>query len=71
MTCCALHNWLLEIDGRNNQWTSHFDINNNDMEDSDTTVSFAIQRLNEDFSGIGPGNNLPEVPELDLDKEPS
>ena len=69
MKCCALHNWLLEIDGRNDEWTAHFDMNNNNMEDNDDTVPFAVQQLNEDYSGMGPSTDLPEVPTHNLNEE--
>ena len=46
-------------------------MNNDDMEENDVTVSFAVQRLHEDFSGMGPGNDLPEVTEFYLNKEAS
>ena len=47
MTCCALHNWLLEIDGLSEQW------NNSGTSDykgalgnfEDNVIPFALQRL--------------------------
>ena len=69
MTCCALHNWLLEINGCNDEWTSHFNMNNNNMDDNEGTVPFAVQQLNANYSGMGPGTDLPEVPELDLNEK--
>jgi hypothetical protein len=71
MTCCALHNWLLEIDGLDDKWTEGeasewegdlgiFDSTEEVMEN----VPFDIQHLhgtqplhNYDASGIGVGNN--------------
>ena len=44
-------------------------MNNDNWEDNNGTVPFAVQRLNEYYSGMGPGTDLPEVPELDLNEE--
>lgn len=58
-TCCALHNWLLEVDGLNEPWDGV--LGEVDAEDLETTP-FALRRLaspseyrNYDTSGIGPG----------------
>ena len=60
MTCCALHNYLLEIDGLSIEWNG--DVGLFDIEESDGNVPFAIRRLqtgaekrNYDRSDIGPG----------------
>ena len=60
MTCCALHNWLLHVDGMSVQWDG--DVGLFDIDESDGNVPFAIRRLqtgaeqrNYDSSGMGPG----------------
>lgn len=52
LTCCALHNMLLEIDGLNEQWEDgapsdwEGDMGNNDVDDCQKHAPFAIRRLN-------------------------
>ena len=65
MTCCALHNMLLEVDGITGEWDGEgglFDFNCESEE-----LPFALQRLsspearrNYDTSGMGVGSNLIE-----------
>ena len=43
LTCCALHNYLLEIDGLNIDWNG--DIGLLEIEESDGNIPFAIRRL--------------------------
>jgi hypothetical protein len=71
-TCCALHNWLLEIDGSNGGWKGGLPLSNWEGEmgglDFDGLRSFipnAIARLstnldphNYDQSGMGPGEDV-------------
>ena len=72
LTCCALHNWLLDIDGLNgalehgvpmSDWEGP--IGDMDFEGLDNGVAHTIARLsknlnpcNYDSSGMGPGNDL-------------
>ena len=59
-TCCALHNWLLDIDGLDVEWSGELGLH--DEEDA----NFALQRLQSttydprhyDTSGIGPGEDV-------------
>ena len=60
MTCCALHNLLLEVDGVTGQWDG--DNGCFDFENESERLPFALQRLrnpsdqrNYDTSGMGPG----------------
>ena len=64
LTCLALHNALLDVDGLSNKWDdgvpSDYQLHNNDED-----VPFAIRRLNSknndkvyDFSGNGYGNDV-------------
>ena len=60
MTCCALHNWLLEIDELSLPWDGEFGLH--DIEDGSMNVPFALSRLQNgearrqyDSSGMGPG----------------
>jgi hypothetical protein len=71
-TCCALHNWLLDIDGLNGEWengvpTSDWEgtMGDMDFEGLHDGVAHTIARLgtnlnprNYDSSGMGPGNDL-------------
>ncbi len=71
-TCCALHNWLLDIDGLNGEWengvpTSDWEgpMGDMDFEGLYNGVAHTIARLstnlnprNYDTSGMGPGNDL-------------
>ncbi len=61
-TCCALHNWLLEIDGLDGEWESS--ISMHDTRDVLNHVPLALERLHEgwdprtfDPSGLGPGDD--------------
>lgn len=49
MTCCAMHNWLLEIDGLNGGWEDGIrsDLENTLHNNNQVTVPFAIRRLNQ------------------------
>lgn len=44
LTCCALHNWLLEVDGMDVEWQG--DCGKNDTEECRRLAPFAIRRLN-------------------------
>ena len=68
-TCCALHNWLLEIDGLDSQWEAgarsdwEGELGQHDSQDVHF-IPTAIDRLlnpaearNYDTSGIGPGDD--------------
>ena len=71
LTCCALHNWLLDIDGLDEKWengiqTSDWtgEMGNHDFEGIDAEIPNAIARLstnleprNYDLSGMGPGED--------------
>ena len=61
-TCCALHNWLLEIDGLDGDWEGSIGLH--DARDVLQHLPFALQRLQADgdlrsydSSGIGPGDD--------------
>ena len=72
LTCCALHNWLLDIDGLNGAWEHGVPMSDwegpmgdMDFEGLNDGVAHTIVRLsknlnprNYDSSGIGPGNDL-------------
>lgn len=45
MTCCALHNWLLEVDGMDEEWES--DMGRNNASECRRFAPFAIRRLND------------------------
>jgi hypothetical protein len=59
-TCCALHNWLLEVDGLDKRWESGVasdwegELGEHDEED----VPNAIQNLTNDMSGMSFGNDV-------------
>ena len=75
-TCCALHNWLLEIDGLDDEWiggvrTSDWtgSMGEHDFEGVSSEIPNAIARLstnldprNYDISGMGPGSDDIGVP---------
>jgi len=83
MTCCALHNWLLEVDGLDekreigvpNDWEGELGDHRN--EDILRHVQpFAIQRLitpsetrQYDTSGMGPGNGVDHGNGVELDPD--
>ncbi len=57
-TCCTLHNWLLEVDGREGEWTGA--IGQHDQTDIMQHVPLALQQLqlgfdprSYDVSGMG------------------
>jgi hypothetical protein len=73
MTCCALHNWLLDIDGLTGEWRNGIPVSDWEGElgehDNDDALSAptpnAISRLhtnlnfrNYDSSGMGPGTDI-------------
>jgi hypothetical protein len=72
LTCCALHNWLLDIDGLSGEWKNGMPVSDwkgpiggMDLEGIDAGVANVIVRLsknlnprNYDSSGMGPGNDL-------------
>jgi hypothetical protein len=43
-TCCALHNWLLEVDGLDESWTGEW--GDHDPQDVKRTIDLINQRLN-------------------------
>jgi len=65
-TCCALHNWLLEIDGLDNKWTSDWQGGMGDMQEEDlpqsvrTLLEEESLMLNYDGSGMGIGEDREE-----------
>jgi hypothetical protein len=73
LTCCALHNWLLEVDGLDERWqdgvASDWEVSNEDTDDDVTSTSDthgALLRLRHpvrqrnynDTSGMGPGDDV-------------
>ena len=72
LTCCALHNWLLNIDGLSGEWNNGVPVSDwegpiggMDLEGIDAVVANRIARLsknlnprNYDSSGMGPGNDV-------------
>ena len=82
LTCCALHNWLLEIDGLSDGWEngvkSHWET------EEDNEIPFALRRLHNpsksrkyDISGMGKGNDMdwdsynPNIEDIDVDENNS
>ena len=73
LTCCALHNWLLEVDGLSDGWEngakSYWECELDNQKD----IPFAIKRLNapsksrnmnmqlRDLSGMGCGNDVQNI----------
>ena len=73
-TCCALHNWLLELDGLTDKWVggvrkvvsgSEGDLGSLDFKGVPVEVPNALARLsasldprNYDLSGLGPGSDV-------------
>ena len=62
LTCCALHNWLLEKDGHTSEWDGNKGLF--DEEDNEDDIPFALRRLvtgrshrEYDSSGMGAGHN--------------
>ena len=60
LTCCALHNWLLDIDGLSLPWDGELGLH--DIDDGTIKIPFALSRLESseaqrtyDSSGMGPG----------------
>ena len=69
MTCCALHNISLDIDGNDVNWQG--EIGNFDFDEDSENIPFALQRLSNpgarrtyDSSGIGPGRANEEKDEI-------
>ena len=72
LTCCALHNWLLDIDGLDEEWKNGVstnvwegDMGQLDFEGVNPSIPDAITRLygvqdpcNYDNSGMGPGTDV-------------
>ena len=73
LTCCALHNWLLDIDGLTGEWKDGVPVSDREgtmgQHDDDYPLNApmpnAIARLhhnlnyrNYDLSGMGPGNDV-------------
>ena len=78
MTCCALHNWLLEVDGLDDEWQGgvrsdwESELGLHDMDDATRFVPpAALARLNArqlsarhyDMSGMGPGEDRDTIEE--------
>jgi len=75
LTCCALHNWLLEIDGLNAEWSEvsmpvsdwEEDLCDCVLEGLNVRISWSFTRFSQrleprmlDLSGMGPGINVCE-----------
>jgi hypothetical protein len=75
LTCCVMHNWLLEIDGLNAEWSEvsmpvsdwEGDLGDCDFEGINVIVPWSRARLSRrleprtlDLSGMGPGVNVCE-----------
>jgi len=72
LMCCALHKWLLDINGLNGEWKNGVPMSDwegpmgdMDFEGLDDGVAHTIVRLSKNLnpckyyrSGMGPGNNL-------------
>ena len=65
LTCCALHNMLLEVDGLAKQWDTGAKSYWETKLDTGETLPFALKRLakacgnrNFDISGMGYGNDV-------------
>jgi hypothetical protein len=72
LTCCALHNWLLDINGLSGEWKNGVPVSDwegpmgdTDVEGLDDGVAHTIARLSKnlnprkyDSSGMGPRNDL-------------
>ena len=75
ITCCALHNWLLDIDGMLGKWisgvpqrTGEMSLHKDDFSLDDSTVPQVIKSLlcnlnfrNYDTSRVGPGDDLLDI----------
>ena len=74
-TCCALHNWLLEIDGLNADWSGvpmpvsdwEGNLGDYEMDRINVTIPWLLARLSQrmdprtlDLSGMGPGIDVCE-----------
>ena len=75
LTCCTLHNWLLEIDGLNAKWSEvsmpgsdwEGDLGDCDFEGINGSIPWSLARLSQhleprtlDLSGMGPGIDVCE-----------
>lgn len=77
LTCCALHNWLLEIDGLDRPWgggvpTSVWEGEMGGFEEIPNSVARLTSDLTPrgyDLSGMGPGSDVHEPMEDDLSDE--
>ena len=65
LTCCALHNMLLEVDGLAERWDQGAKSYWETELDTAETLPFALKRLDRfggagdfDISGMGPGNDV-------------
>ncbi|KAI2490063.1 Plant transposon protein [Fragilaria crotonensis] len=76
LTCCALHNWLLETDGFTTTWNNGVSTVNSDWDgplgehspEDDYIIPQAIRNLHNpvamrtyDLSGMGPGSDIEEA----------
>ena len=64
LTCVALHNWLLEVDGLSKEWQSSVQSDYESNDDNNQDIPFAIRTLVSptgakvyDFSNMGTGND--------------
>ena len=81
LTCCALHNWLLDIDGLDKKWKNGIptsiwtsSLGLNDFDGMSEHIPNAIARLstnleprNYDSLGMGPGDDVVEQYAVDID----
>lgn len=81
LTCCALRNWLLEIDGLDEEWCDVVatniwlgDLGRHDFEGLPDNIPNAIARIstnleprNYDVSGMGVGEDVTEFHPVELD----
>jgi hypothetical protein len=69
LTCCALHNWLLEVDGMEEQWESEmgqFEHAGDEPHHSLGHLSGRQESQTYDTSGMGRGNDIIEDENYDL-----
>ena len=81
LTCCALHNWLLEVDGLAKGWEHGVQSDWETQADDPADVPFAIKRLKapgrkryvnmqlQDLLGIGHGNDVEQSTSTDDEHE--
>ena len=76
LTCCALHNWLLEIDGLAEGWETGVKSHWETEPDNENDIPFALKRLHKpakarryDLSGMGCGNDIHSDTDDDFDSD--